>query len=163
MYNIYFLLKFSRCGFYSGAFNPEMTVCSKSVSCGLGGVRGASTWDTAGTYLFEAEKWNRTTYWDYSLSWYNLAGEKAKWWDQERRKKRKERKKETVLHPSKYILQTTKHFSEATIRGQALSQDHPFPSAGPSTLALISTEEQQKANPHWYHKDSVIWSRNMQI
>lgn len=45
-------------------------------------------------------------------------------------REREERKKETVLHPSKYILQTTKHFSEATIRGQALSQDHPFSSAG---------------------------------
>lgn len=66
-----------------------------------------------------------------------------------RKKEGEEGKKEreTVLHPSKYILQTTKHFSEATIRGQALSQDHPFSSAGPITLALIATEEQQKARP----------------
>lgn len=37
---------------------------------------------------------DRTTYWGYSLSWYNLAGERAKWWDQKKKKKEKERDKE---------------------------------------------------------------------
>lgn len=53
---------------------------------------------------------DRTTYWGYSLSWYNLAGERAKWWDQIKRKggKRIERRdwiKEKKRHF--YILQGT--------------------------------------------------------
>ncbi len=92
-------------------------------------------------------KMDRTTYWGYSLSWYNLAGERAKWWEQMKRKGerkgqkdiKKEREKrikreKNILHPSKYILQTTKHCSGATIRGQTLSQDHPFPPSIPSSI-----------------------------
>lgn len=57
----------------------------------------------------------------------------------ERRKGGKERKRETFIDPSKYILQTTKHFSGATIRGQALSQDHPFfsPLSDPLFIAFL--------------------------
>lgn len=51
---------------------------------------------------FEAEKWNRTTYSDYSLSWYNLAGEKAKWWDQDRKKEGRKKRERRL-----YILQST--------------------------------------------------------
>lgn len=57
--------------------------------------------------------------------------------ERKRKKERGERikRKKDILHPSRYILQTTKHYSGATIRGQALSQDHPFPpsSTPPST------------------------------
>lgn len=64
----------------------------------------------------------------------------------ERRKGGKERKRETFIDPSKYILQTTKHFSGATIRGQALSQDHPFsPLCQTHCLLLSSVDEQEKA------------------
>lgn len=60
-------------------------------------------------------KMDRTTYWGYSLSWYNLAGERAKWWDQKKKKRGKEKKgrdknkRQTkgILHPSRYILQTS--------------------------------------------------------
>lgn len=68
--------------------------------------------------------------------------------------RRGKKERETVLHPSKYILQTTKHFSEATIRGQALSQDHPFSTPQKSS---------RRQDPHRCHKGSVIWSLNMQI
>lgn len=63
----------------------------------------------------------------------------------ERKIERKtDRKKEkNILHPSKYILQTTKHCSEATIRGQALSQDHPFL---PSFIPHNKPKAQQKAS-----------------
>lgn len=54
---------------------------------------------------------------------------------QERKSKEREREKD-ILHPSRYILQTTKHCSGATIRGQALSQDHPFPPSVPSSIPL---------------------------
>lgn len=40
-------------------------------------------------------KMDRTTYWGYSLSWYNLAGERAKWWDQIKERNKRRGKKET--------------------------------------------------------------------
>lgn len=52
--------------------------------------RIASRWDR---YIL-GRKMDRTTYWDYSLSWYNLAGEKVKWWDQIIKRWKKERKRE---------------------------------------------------------------------
>lgn len=39
-------------------------------------------------------KMHRTTYWGYSLSWYNLAGERAKWWEQKTKQKNKKQRRE---------------------------------------------------------------------
>lgn len=55
---------------------------------------------------------DRTTYWGYSLSWYNLARERAKWWDQIKRKgerKGQKEREERIKEKRKtfYILQST--------------------------------------------------------
>lgn len=69
------------------------------------------------------------TYWDYSLSWYNLVRERVRWWDQKRRRERERKnstKEENIKHPSKYILQTFQYFSEPTIRGQTWESKLPL-------------------------------------
>lgn len=50
------------------------------------------------------------TYWDYSLSWYNLVRERVRWWDQ---KKRRRRERTAQKRRTLNILQSTfcRHFS----------------------------------------------------
>lgn len=83
-------------------------------------------------------KMDRTTYWGYSLSWYNLAGERAKWWDQIKRKGERERKERAERERKK------RHFTSFKVHSadnQALLWGHhpgtgsesgsPFPSTRP--------------------------------
>lgn len=111
---------------------------------------------------------DRTTYWGYSLSWYNLAGERRNGEikrkergerkgqeEKEREREKKDKREKNILHPSKYILQTTKHCSGATIRGQALSQDHPFPPSVPSTIPPSTRESQSTAEDKTYTPGSI--------
>lgn len=91
-------------------------------------------------------KMDRTTYWGYSLSWYNLAGERAKWWDQIKRKgerKRQEKKQERKSRKNKE-RERKRHFTSFKVHSadnQALLWGHhpgtgsesgsPFPSTRP--------------------------------
>lgn len=90
---------------------------------------------------FEAEKWNRTTYSDYSLSWYNLAGEKAKWWDQDRKKEgRKKRERERYVYTSfKVHSADNQAFFWGHHLGTGSESGSPFfpPSFTPSFITFI--------------------------
>lgn len=72
--------------------------------------------------------------------------------ERERKERKDKRERKNILHPSKYILQTTKQCSLATIRGQTLSQDHPFPPSIPSSIppSPSNTEAPQKARAEGY-------------
>lgn len=46
---------------------------------------------------------------------------------EQEREREKEKKKNNILHPSRYILQTSEIFGWTTTRGHASSQSHPYP------------------------------------
>ena len=96
-------------------------------------------------------KMHRTTYWGYSLSWYNLAGERARWWDQikrERDRERKRRERETFyILQGKFCRQPSNSLG-ATIWGQATSQYHPFPFSQTSVSSLHTSLDPQTHPRH---------------
>ena len=71
------------------------------------------------------------------------------------KEKKNSTKEENISHPSRYILQTTKHCSGATIRGQALSQDHPFPPSIPSSIPPSTRYPQSTAEGKTYTMGST--------
>lgn len=87
------------------------------------------------------------TYWDYSLSWYNLVRERVRWWDQEKRRRERERtaeKKRRTLN----ILQSTicRHFSafQSPPSGDRLeSRNRHFPPAAGLSMCLVLLGAQQ--------------------
>lgn len=66
----------------------EQKWAERNKSCGQKRAESATaqSQDEKDILYILVRKMDRTTYWGYSLSWYNLAGERAKWWDQIKRK-----------------------------------------------------------------------------
>lgn len=95
------------------------------------------------------------TYWDYSLSWYNLVRERVRWWDQKKGERERTAQKRRTLN----ILQSTfcRHFSafQSPPSGDRLeSRNRHFPPAAgraKTSACVWSCWEHNSPDPSWLY------------